>query len=71
MTLWREEMDRREMEHDKRMEGLDILLDVVGNFTLNLAMKEAKGERGFDPFEVVGEVERGVEEAQIGGKACN
>jgi hypothetical protein len=69
MTLWRAEQERRDVEHRKKMEGLDIILDVVRNYTEDLGRereeREGREKGGFDPFLLVGEVERGVEEAQI------
>ena len=62
MTLWQQEQEQRDVEHGKRMEGLDIILDVVRNYTDNLGKKE-QGEVHL--MKLFGEVERGVEEAQI------
>lgn len=67
MTLWQAEQERRDVEHRKKMEGLDIILDVVRNYTEDLG-RERKEMEGFDPYLLVEEVERGVEEAQIGGE---
>jgi len=71
MTLWRTGLEGRDREHGKKMEGLDILLDFVGNYTEDLGRKREEKEREgkeFDPYLLVEEVERGVEEAQIGAK---
>src|SRR5579862_8370137 len=61
MTLWRMGLEGRDREHGKMMEGLDILLDFVGNYTEDLGRKREEKEREgkeFDPYLLVEEVER-------------
>jgi len=67
MTLWRMEMETREREHGMAMRGVDAVLGVVRGYVQGEHGKEGEGEGGFDPFGLVEEVERGVEDAQMRG----
>ena len=64
MTLWRMERETREREHGMAMRGVDAVLGVVRGYVQGEQNGE-EGEGGFDPFGMVEEVERGVEDALI------
>ena len=60
-TTWDAEQARKEQEHEKHMEALDIILDVAKNYTESVG----KISKEFDPFEVIKEMQDDVEDAKI------
>jgi len=60
-TTWDAEQARKEQEHEKHMEALDIILDVAKNYTESVG----KISKEFDPFEVIKEMQDDVEHAKI------
>ena len=60
MTLWNATQARKEQEHQKIMEALDIILDVVKNYTDSIGKETTE----FDPFAIADEMEAGVKEAR-------
>lgn len=65
MTLWRMEMETRDREHGMAMRGVDAVLGVMRGYTEGNHGEGKDGE--FDPFGLVEEVEKRVEDAQIRG----
>jgi hypothetical protein len=60
-TAWDAEQARKEQEHKKHMEALDMILDVAKNYTDSVG----KPPKEFDPFVVIKEMQDNVEDAKI------
>src|SRR5271170_6815342 len=61
MTAWDAEQARKEQEHKKQMEALDIVLDVAKNYTESVGQTPKE----FDPFAVIQEMQDNMEDAKI------
>jgi hypothetical protein len=61
MTLWEAEKERKNGEHQKNMEALDIVLEVAKNYTDTIGKEKTE----FDPFAIAKEMEQDVKDAQV------
>ena len=60
MTMWDATQARKEQEHQKLMEALDIILDVTRNYTENVGKERTE----YDPFVIPKDIEVEVQDAQ-------
>jgi hypothetical protein len=60
-TIWDAEKARKEAEHQKSMEALDIILDVAKNYTDTIGIEKTE----FDPLAIAKDMEKDVKDAQI------
>jgi len=60
-TVWDAAQDRKDKQHQKNMEALDILLDVARNYTDNIG----KERKEFDPLAIVDQLENDMDDARI------
>jgi hypothetical protein len=60
-TIWDADKARKEAEHQKNMEALDIILDVAKNYTDTIGIEKTE----FDPLAIAKNMEQDVNDAQI------
>jgi len=57
ITDWKADQRRKEKEHQKNMQALDIVLEVTRNFTDNIGKKRAE----FNPFDIPNALEEEIQ----------
>lgn len=60
-TLWEAEKERKDGEHQKNMEALDIILEVAKNYTDTIGKEKTE----FDPFAIAKDMEQEVKDIQV------
>jgi hypothetical protein len=58
---WDATQARKEQEHQKKMEALDVILDVVKNYTDTVGLVKTE----FGPFAIADDLEAGIEDAKV------